>query len=165
MKGRGDMLAKLEAMLFAAKRGLTVTDLSRVLDVTVVEVEELLQSLKERYSSSDHGVEPREFGGRWRFYIKPAYIEYVSKVRRVYPRRLSPSQLQVLAAVAVKGEATRAEVERMRMKDSSEQLRELVKLRLLTRKRRGRAFVYQLSPEFYEYFQVEDLSELLSDPR
>jgi len=165
VKGRGDALAKLEAMLFATKRGLTVTDLSRALNVTADELEELLQSLRERYSSSDHGVEPREFGGRWRFYVKPVYIEYVSKVRRVYPRRLSPSQLEVLAAVAVKGEATRAEIERMRMKDSSEQLRELVKLHLLTRKKRGRAFVYRLSPEFYEYFQVEDLSELLSDAR
>lgn len=159
------ILARLEALLFASRRGVSLAELARALELDTEEVEKSLKVLKKRYAADDHGVELREFGGRWRFYVKPGHLEYVSRIRRVYAKKLSPSQLEVLAAVAIKGEATRAEVERMRMKESSAQLRDLVKLNLLNRKRRGRSFVYTLSAEFYEYFQLEDISELLSDNR
>ena len=153
----------VEALLFSARHGLTIDEMAKALNVEKEQIETVVNAIREEYAAPHHGVELRKYGDKWRFYVKKEYVVDTLKIARRLPRRLSTAQLEVLAAVVVKGEATSRDVEVMRGKESSQHLRELTRMKLLRRKRRGRGYVYTPSDEFFEYFQIENLSQLFKE--
>src|SRR6056297_2995193 len=150
----------IEALIFSTNRGLDLTQLVRFSDFSKTEVESILLEIQERYEKEDHGIRLKRVGKKYGFFTKEEYAEYVERLVRRPVDKLTPSQLEVLAIVAKKGNSTKSQVELVRGKDCSNQLLELMLSGLLKRKRvkaPGRPYAYSVTDNFYEIFKMSDL--------
>jgi len=158
-----NLKALVEAIVFAS-RGITPERISKITGRDVVEIKKALEEIKNDFSSEDHGVELAEIDGYFRFYTKPAYSDYVSKITRRRFDKLSDSQLEVVAILLVNGPLTKAELDSFRGRDSSAILSSLHKMGVVRRKRKGRSYLYELSKSFKEVTMIEEtLKRVLED--
>ncbi len=161
----------IEALLLAAERPLTNTDLFALLSsahtegdwpfpVALDELDAVLELLVERVGRYG-GIECVEVGGGYRLRTPP---DLARVVRRLWPERaarLGGASLETLAIVAYRQPCTRAEIEDVRGVDAGGVLRSLLERRwvkIVGRKDEpGRPLLYATTPEFLETFGLENL--------
>ncbi len=149
--------ALVEAVLLAS-RGVNIETLKEVVSAPEEEILSIIEELKREYSSEEHGVELKEIEGFYRFYTKPEYFKYVSKVvKRRNLGNLSSGQLEIAIFLAVRKNATKLEIDSMRGKDSAGLLKQMLESGIIRRKKQGRTFVYYLTETFKEETMIEDL--------
>ncbi len=119
----------------------------------------LLGEIEKKYSQEDSGIELREVEGRYRFYTKKDYADYIEKALKRQFSKLSESQLEVVVILALYGPMTRREIERRRGKDSSYILRALQDMRVIRKKRKGREILYTFTRSFKESAIYEEVKE------
>lgn len=149
--------ALVESLLFSS-RGLDADTISKVTGLTPAEVRSIIERLKEVYSAPEHGVELKEIEGFFRFYTKPEYARYVSKVaKRRNLGALSTAQLEIVVFLANRKQATKLEIDGLRGKDSSALLRQLLSAGVVKRRKSGRSYVYALTEAFRDESMIEEL--------
>lgn len=163
-------IAAVEALILASGKGIEITQIANILEISKEDVLKAIQSLQERYNTSDHGVSIHQTGTKYIFYTKTEYAEQVAQIVRRSVDRLTPSQLEVLAIMAKKGAVTKSIMEQIRGKSCDSQIAELLPTGLIRRKRiksPGRPFAYSLTEKFYDLFQlgVDDLIPYIQDDR
>jgi len=158
-----ELRAAVEAVLFSSN-GISAEKISEVLGVSIDDVLQILEELRREYEKPSHGVSLREVEGKYRFYTKPEYVEYVSKVSKRKFHKLSDSQMEVIALLLVSGPLSKNDVDSFRGKDSSAVLSSLQKMGIVRKKRVGRTYLYHLTRSFLESTMLEELvkSEKLS---
>lgn len=156
----GDDLRKralVESLIFAS-RGLDVGTLVEITGLDDGEVRSILSALMEDYRSDAHGIELKEIDGYYRFYTKPDYAKYVSKVaRRRNLGALSPAQLEIVVFLAARRQATKLEIDSMRGKDCAAILKQLLSSGVVRRRKVGRGYVYSLTETFREESMIDEL--------
>ena len=158
-----NLKALVEALVFAS-RGITAERISRITGEDTEKVKKVLKEIMEEFSSENHGVELAEVDGYYRFYTKPIYSDYVSRITRRRFDKLSDSQLEIVAILLVNGPLTKAELDSLRGRDSSAILSSLHKMGVVRRRRKGRSFLYDLSKSFKEVTMIEEtLKKVLED--
>ncbi|MGC8902439.1 MAG: SMC-Scp complex subunit ScpB [Fervidobacterium sp.] len=156
-KNDKEKLAIVEAVIFAS-RGIDKETISKITEISRHEVEELVETLKEKYSSEEHGIELKEIENYLRFYTKAKFASLVSKVaKRRNLGSLSPSQLEVAIFLAVRKQATKLEIDSMRGKDSTNIIKQLLSSGVIKRRKVGRTFVYSLTDTFKDESMIEEL--------
>ena len=160
-----EIMAAVEAVLFATGRPLSLKNLGSILDEFGSErIKSALDALRSRYAGPGHGVELHEVAGGFIIRTRPDYKRHVLKARQKAPVRLSRAAMETLALVAYKQPVTRAEVEAIRGVDSSGTLRFLLERRLVRIQGRktvpGRPLLYGTTHYFLELFQLRDLNSL-----
>ncbi len=150
------VLGIIEAIIFASK-GVTLKKLKRILKIPEDEILGALKELEKRYSSKEHGIELREVDGRYRFYTKKDFGEFVEKAIGKSFSKLTQAQLEVVIIIIMNGPLTRAEIERRRGKDSSGIIRSLIQAGVLRKKRRGRQILYDFTRAFKESAMYEEI--------
>lgn len=152
-------------MIFASRQGITSKKMAKILELKENQLLLILEELQEEYANNpNRGVILRQVNGKFRFYTKKEVQKYVTEVIRRPIARITDSQLEVLAIVAIRGPVTRTDVELMRGKSSQSQLLELQKMGLLRKRRSklpGRPYLYKVTQKFYDTFQLNDLSEIV----
>ena len=123
------------------------------------EVVKLLGEIEEKYCQPDSGIELREVEGRYRFYTKKDYADYIEKSLKRQFSKLSESQLEIVVILALYGPLTRKEIEKRRGKDSSYTLRTLQDMRVIRKKRKGREILYTFTRLFKESATYEEIIE------
>ncbi len=154
-----DKLAIVEALLFAANKGLEINQLTDFASCPKNEVLSIIEELKEKYSADGHGVELKKVGKKFGFYTKPKYSESVSRLVRKPIEKLTSSQIEVLAVIAKNGPVKKSQIELVRGKGSDNQVMELMLSGLIKRKRikgPGRPYAYFVTDSFYETFHLAD---------
>jgi len=119
----------------------------------------LLSEIEKKYSQEDFGIELREVEGRYRFYTKKDYADYIEKTLKRQFSKLSESQLEVVVILALYGPMTRRDIEKRRGKDSSYILRTLQDMRVIRKKRKGREILYTFTRAFKESAIYEEIKE------
>lgn len=156
----------VEAMLFLGGPPLTAARAAEV--VRGLTSERLLEAVEEldrayRRQGRPYRVHARE--GGFELVLRPRYRRVLDRLSGA-PReaRLSPATLDVLALVAYRQPATRAEVEGLRGADCASPLRHLVRLGLIAVQRGGadghRDIVYSTTPRFLTLFHLRGLDDL-----
>jgi len=136
----------IEAALFAAPRPVTVEELQTLdPDVSLSEVRQALDQLREHYDFDGHGVEVVEMAGGFQF-------------------RLSTAMLETLATIAYRQPVGRAEIEEIRGVNAAGVLRTLQERGLIEVVGRsealGRPLLYGTTPLFLELLGLADLANL-----
>lgn len=152
-------LGILEALLFAAKKGIEFHHLVEFSGLQKAEVTSLLEELKETYNREEHGVKLEQVGKLLSFYTKPEYADIVARLITRPMEKLTPSQLEVLAVIAKKASVKKTQIEEIRGKACDNQVIELLTMGLIKRKRAksaGRPFVYSVTALFFELFHLSD---------
>ena len=160
-----DLLAAVEALLFAAAAPVPIRTLSEALgDRDPETVTAALHRLKEACGAQRRGVQPVEVAGGWQLRTHPRFAGAVLRLVGGRPQRLSRAALEVLAIVAYEQPATRGRVEEVRGVGCGRVLKGLLERGLLrTAGRRdepGRPLQYATSPLFLEVYGLASLSAL-----
>jgi segregation and condensation protein B len=157
--------AQLESLMCASSEPLTLDKAAEVIEgVTRGDVARALADLQAEYERDGRGFRIVEVAGGYQLRTAPQYGEYVRRLLKGRPMRLTRPMLESLAIVAYKQPVTRAEVEAIRGVDVDSVLATLLDrglIRVAGRKEApGRPLIYATSREFLEVFGLRRLSEL-----
>jgi len=157
----------VESLLFAAgDEGLTIKQISTVLEIEEVEAERIVRGLMDELSKNENrGIAVVQLAGTYQLATKKENSIYLKKlVESPSTSTLSQAALETLAIIAYKQPITRAEIEEIRGVKTERPLQTLVGKVLVKEVGRaegtGRAILYGTTKEFLDYFGLRSLEEL-----
>lgn len=157
----------LESLLFAAgDEGLSIKQISQVLEIDIVFTREILNQLKEEYDSDNNrGITIVQFADSFQLATKKENSVYLKKlVESPTTTTLSQAALETLAIIAYKQPITRAEIEEIRGVKTERPIQTLMGKVLIKEVGRaegtGRAILYGTTNEFLDYFGLRSIDEL-----
>jgi segregation and condensation protein B len=157
--------ARIEALLFASGRVLTLARIGKALNVETPIVQAALTALVASWRERAGAVELVEVGGGYRFLTRPDFHEDLASLRPAQgPERLSPAALETLAVVAYRQPITRADVEAVRGVQAGPLLRLLQERDLIRITGRssepGHPLLYGTTKRFLDHFGLKSLKAL-----
>jgi segregation and condensation protein B len=156
----------VESLLFAAgDEGLSLKQISNVLEVDEHVAEQIIQQLQETYKNEDRGITVVQLAGTFQLATKKENANYLKKlVETPNSSSLSQAALETLAIIAYKQPITRIEIEEIRGVKTERPLQTLMSKVLIKEVGRsegaGRAYLYGTTKEFLEAFGLKSLEEL-----
>lgn len=160
-----ELLATLEAVLFAVGEPVEVTKLSQGLQVSQEIVENSLHILKEKYDSPQSGLCLLKLDDKYQLCTKKMFADCIRRVIEIKKNApLSNAAFEVLAIIAYNQPVTKAFVEQIRGVDCSAVITNLCQKSLIEEKGRldlpGRPLIYGTTPEFLRCFNLSSLDDL-----
>ncbi len=152
--------AVVEAVIFASK-GITLKRLKKVTGIDEDSLKRIIGEIQRDCERESSGIELREVEGRYRFYTKKIYSGYVEKVTRRKYSKLNENQLEVVVIIAMNGPLSKKEIDQMRGKDSSTVIRSLREMGVVSRKRKGRSVLYNLTRGFRQSSIYEEIVSMI----
>ncbi|MBW1981869.1 MAG: SMC-Scp complex subunit ScpB [Deltaproteobacteria bacterium] len=159
--------AVIEALLFVSEVPLSLAKIKEVLDMyTHAEITSAIKEIELEYAQEGHGFFLAEVAQGYQLRTKPEYGEWIRKLKKVAPSKLSRAALETLAIVAYKQPILRSEIEAIRGVDVGGVLRLLLEknlIKIVGRKNvPGRPMIYGTTQKFLEVFSLKDISSLPS---
>lgn len=163
LQGDFGLARTIEGLLFVADRALSAAELGGVTGASEIEVREALHELTDHYRA--RGIILLEHRNAFRLVSAPDLADYCRRLLGLDQRRQpSRAALETLGIVAYRGQATRAEIERVRGVDSDSALASLLARNLIREVGRldapGRPAVFTTTDTFLAYFGLTSLEEL-----
>ncbi len=161
-----DLQGVLEGLLFVVgDEGLTLEQVSNILEINIEESKELLKSLKESYEANNHGLRISYLGNAFKLTTKKEHKDYYQKlITNEESNMLSNAALETLAIIAYNQPITRVEVDSLRGVNTSQMIRKLVAKGLVKETGKsnmpGRPNLYATTSEFLDYFGLATISDL-----
>jgi len=156
----------LEGLLFVSgDDGLTLKQISELLDCDIEEVKKILLELKSSYESEDRGIRISYLGDTFKLTTKKEHKEYYQKMI-VNPgtNTLSQASLEILAIIAYNQPITRIEIDEMRGVNNTWTIRKLVAKGLIKEVGKstmpGRPNLYGTTSDFLDYFGLSSINDL-----
>jgi len=162
-----DLKNIIESLLFVSDAPLSLDRIKKIIpSADIREIRELLEVIADEHEARKGGFFLREAAGGWQFCTRPEYNEWVKRLLKPNPARLSKAALETLAIIAYKQPIIRSDVEYLRGVDSGGVLHNLMErklIRILGRKEiPGRPLIYGTTKQFLEVFDLKDLKDLPS---
>ncbi len=152
----------LEALVFAADKPMTTSELARMASAPLGQVRTLLGELRAHYSK--RGIVLDEIAGGWLFRTNVQFAPFVRELTSDRPVKLTRAQIETLAITAYRQPITRPEIDEIRGVDSGATLKLLLErelVRILGKKDEpGRPLLYGTTPHFLEFFSLKSLKDL-----
>lgn len=160
-------VAMIEAILFVAgDEGLTLEELSKVINRPTDRVAVLIEELGQKYKRDEtSGLLLIETANKYQMVTKKEYSEFIKKyAQSPFSQTLSRALLETLAIVAYKQPITRIEIEDIRGVQVAGNLQKLKTRQLIKEVGRidkpGRPLLYGTTDFFLDYFGANSLDEL-----
>ncbi|HEX8832744.1 MAG TPA: SMC-Scp complex subunit ScpB [Abditibacteriaceae bacterium] len=155
----------IEALLFASDKPVPLKKLAQIVDLSPDETQaelDILREEKERIGS----LQIIEVAGGWQIVTKPQYATAIRQLRDAPRQKLSRAAFEVLAIVAYRQPATRADIESLRGVDCSGPVQFLLEKKLITfagrKEAPGRPHLYATTTGFLDHFGLRDIADLPS---
>ena len=166
-----NLLGVVEGILFVVgDEGITLQELSEIIEKDITETKEILLQLKKQYESNERGIRISYLGDAFKLTTKKEHKNYYQKLIENPERNmLSQAALETLAIIAYNQPITRAEVDEIRGISSSHMIRRLVAKNLLKEVGKsalpGRPNLYATTSDFLDCFGLSTINDLpkLSD--
>ena len=158
--------AVVEGLLFVVgEDGLTLNQLTDILELDMEGVKQILSNLQEKYESENSGIRINFLGNTFKLTTKKEHKEYFQKlIENPESNVLTQAALETLAIVAYNEPITRGEVDEIRGVSSSQMIRKLVAKGFLKEVGRsdavGRPILYKTTSEFLDYFGLSTIDDL-----
>lgn len=163
-----DLKRIVEALIFASETPLSRNKIIDALpEYKKEEIDAALVQLKSTYDTGNHSFLLHEVAEGFQFRTRPEYKDWIVRLKKTAPVRLSREAMQTLAIIAYKQPILRAEIEQTRGVDVSGVLKTLLEKKLVrimgrNQELAGRPLIYGTSQKFLEVFDLKDLSSLPS---
>lgn len=170
MDNKNNVLARLEAMLFACGDPVEASRLADVLELDVESVTKMLSSLGDSYEERESGLRLIRIDGKYQLCTREEYGQDVRKLLEIKKNTpLSQAAFEVLAIIAYNKTVTKSFIEQIRGVDCSGSISNLVQKGLIEEKGRldlpGRPLVYGTTDRFLRCFSISSLDELPDLPQ
>ena len=158
--------AALEGLLFVVgDDGLTLTQMTEILEIDMEEAKDLVNELRKDYESDSRGIRIHFLGNTFKLTTKKEHSHYYQKLLvNEDNNTLSNSALETLAIIAYNEPITRIEVDEIRGVNNSQMIRKLVAKGLLKECGRssiaGHPILYKTTSEFLDYFGLKTIEDL-----
>ena len=156
-------LSKIESILFVAAKPLSFKNISRAIGKSVVETEELIDTLKMKYNKEDSGIHILQDGDEAQMATNPVNSDVVeSFIKDEASGELTRAQLETLTVIAYREPITRPELEQLRGVNCALILRNLLLRGLVEEKEIQEKImpVYTLSFEALRHLGIVSSSQL-----
>ena len=160
-----DIKPILESIVFVSESPVKLDTLTEVLpewDETAIL--NGLEQLRKGCEEGCRGLELVEVAGGYQFRTKPQWAQWVNRLKKAKPVKLSQSALETLAIIAYRQPVIRPTIEMIRGVDSGWVIRSLLEkglIRIVGRKEiPGRPLIYGTTKTFLELFNLNTLSDL-----
>ncbi len=155
----------LESLLFVSAAPLRLETLVEILPEFDREaILKGIERIQTDCEGTSRGVELVEVAGGYQFRTKPRWAEWVNRLKKVKPVKLSQSALETLAIIAYRQPIIRPEIEQIRGVDSGWVVRSLMEKGLVKMMGRkdlpGRPMIYGTTKAFLELFSLSAISDL-----
>ena len=160
-----DIKPILEGILFTSESPVRMETLAEILPEWSSEaISDGIERMKKEWEDGLKGLELVEIAGGYQFRTKPRWAEYIHRLKKKKPLKLSQSALETLAIIAYRQPVIRPEIEEIRGVDSGWVVRTLLEkglIRMMGRKDLpGRPIVYGTTKAFLELFSLSSIADL-----
>jgi segregation and condensation protein B len=161
-----NLKAIVEGLLFASgSEGITIKQLSDVLEVSETTIEQSLEELKKDYEQPHRGIRIMQAHEVFHLTTKPEHSDYYKKlIETPQTTRMSQAALETLAIIAYNQPITRTEIEEIRGVKSDRPVQTLLSRLLIEEVGRkdtvGRPVLFGTTKEFLTYFGLASLDDL-----
>jgi len=160
-----EMLAALEALLFASDAPLELARITEVLELPADEARAALAALTAACEAPGRGLSVVEVAGGYRLVTRPELAPILVRLQKLRLKsRLSRAAVETLAIIAYRQPISRPEIEQLRGVNADAVVTALLERRLIRVVGRkagpGRPILYGTTREFLEHFGLRDLGEL-----
>ena len=156
----------IEGLLYVqGDLGLTIDQVSEILEITNEESKQLILSLKQDYIEQDRGLRINYLGNSFKLTTKEEHKEYFKKLlENPKNNTLSNAALETLAIIAYNEPLTRGDIDQIRGVDSVYVIRRLLAKGLIKEcgksERPGHPTLYKTTNEFLDYFGLSSKDDL-----
>ena len=160
----------IESILFAAGRMVSIEEIELALEVSKVDLEQILEKMQEEYKEEKRGIELIKLNNGYQLCSKKENYEYIYQIidKRNKPK-LSNAALETLSIIAYNPKISRAEIEAIRGVSVDATIYKLLEYGLIEEAGKldlpGRPMSYKTSDEFLRLFGYSSLDELPELPR
>ena len=161
-------LSILESLFFSSDKPFGMSALRQVFGGTSFDDTKKIKKILEEFQSiclnSTRGVTLEEVNGGWQLRTKKANREFLKKLIKTRPFRLSGPALEVLSIVAYRQPIVKSEVDQIRGVESGHLMRALMERKLIQFRGKsdlpGKPMCYGTTGRFLEVFGLRNLREL-----
>lgn len=156
----------LEGLLFVmGEDGLTIEEISKLLELNESDVKNLLSKYKEVLKSEDRGLQLVCLGNKYKLSTKEEHKKYYELLAdQTVSGTLTQAALEVLAIVAYNEPITVGMIDDIRGVSSREMVRKLLFRGLIDMVGRselpGKPMLYKTTDKFLDYFNLSSIDEL-----
>ena len=155
----------IEAILFVAGEPVNVSELAHALDMTVAELNPVLDELKDAYDRDVRGLRLNRFGMSVQLATRPDYAPYIERLLQpVQKQSLTQAAMETLSIIAYRQPITKAEIEAVRGVKCDYSVTSLMNKGLIEevgrRESLGRPILYGTTERFLSHFGIESLDDL-----
>lgn len=161
------MVSILESLLFSTDKPLSMATFKALFkgsNIRTKDIQRALDQLASSYAAPEKGVTLEEIHGGFQLRTKVDNTEYLKRLAKVRPFRLSGPALEVLAIAAYKQPITKTEVDQIRGVESGHLMRALMERGMVSFGEKsdlpGRPMTYVTTRKFLETFGLRNLKEL-----
>lgn len=158
------LISKLEALLFAAGRPMSIAQLAKQVKSTPAPVKEAIDQLAQSLKGAGRGISLLQEGEKVQLVTNPEHGALIEQfIKDEFTGPLSRAALETLAIIAYRGPIAKPEIDTVRGVNSAVMLRTLLVRGLVERKRSRkdeRSYEYSLSFDFVRHLGLTGLQEL-----
>jgi segregation and condensation protein B len=161
------LISIVESLLFATDKPVSIATMKVLFkgsNIRTKDISRALDGLASSYAAADRGVSVEEIHGGYQLRTKVDNTEYLKRLAKVRPFRLSGPALEVLAIAAYKQPITKTEVDQIRGVESGHLMRALMERGMVGFGDKsdlpGRPMTYVTTRKFLETFGLRNLKEL-----
>ena len=155
------LATKVEAILYLKGQPLSLGEIADLAGCDRQAAEEAIIELMADYAHRDSALEVVEMPIGYSLQLRSCWQNLLENL---VPAELSTGKLRTLAAIALKNPILQTELIELRGSGAYQHVQELVELGLVSKRRQtdGRSYWLQLTDKFYQYFEIDQLSQSFS---
>ena len=159
-----NILAKIEAVLFAYGEPISTIKLAEILNLKKEELENALISLTDELNRQERGITLIKNNNKVQLATKPELTKLLENiVKQEFTEDLTPAALETLSIIAYSGPISRADIEYIRGVNSSFTIRNLLLRGLIDRTidpKRANAYIYNPSFDLIKRLGLSGVGDL-----
>lgn len=161
------LVSIVESLLFSTDKPVSLATFKALFKGSNIRTKDIMRALDQlasSYAAAERGVTLEEIHGGYQLRTKVDNTEYLRRLAKVRPFRLSGPALEVLAIAAYKQPITKTEVDQIRGVESGHLMRALMERGMVGFGEKsdlpGRPMTYVTTRKFLETFGLRNLKEL-----
>jgi len=155
----------IEGLLFAFGEPLEIKEISKVLNLSVDEVNQCLEEMKLEFDEQNRGLRIIKINNSYQLATRPEHYDFIKSILISRNQRsLSNAALETLSIIAYKQPITKMEIDEIRGVKSDKSIETLLQKKLIKEagrlERPGRPILYVTTDEFLKFFGIETIEDL-----
>ncbi|AKG23659.1 SMC-Scp complex subunit ScpB [Calothrix sp. 336/3] len=152
---------KIEAILYLKGKPLSISEIAEYAACDRATAEEGIIELIDEYAHRESALEVIETPNGYSLQLRS---DFQDLVQTLIPVELGLGALRTLAAIALNNPILQSDLINLRGSGAYQHVQELVEQGFVKKRRNqdSRSYALQITPKFHQYFQVEQLPQLLT---